>query len=309
MGQLNYKHLFYFWMTAQESGLTRAAQRLHLTPQTICTQLQQLEDTLGVKLLQREGRGLTLTEAGRLAFDYADEIFSLGNEMKEAIRHRVATQPRRFAVGITDYLPKLVAYRLLQPVLALPERVRLHCHEGRMENLAADLASHRLDLILSDRPLAAELPVKAFSHFLGESGLSFLAVDNLAKRHQAGFPASLDGAPLLLASSHSVLRGRLQNWFESQGIHPRVVAEFDDSALMKVFGQGGAGIFCVPTLIETEVLAQFQVGLIGRTTEVTEYFYAISLERRLTHPAVTAIHRMAREALFVEADRSGFDVQ
>ncbi len=296
--RLNYKHLYYFWMTAQEGSLSRAAARLHLTPQTICTQLQALEDYLGAELLRREGRGLALTETGRTVFRYADEIFSLGEEMAELIRRQFAVQPQRFTVGITEYLPKLVAHRLLQPVLALPDAFRLHCQEDRMENLVAGLAAHRIDLILSDRPLAADSPVKAYSHLLGECGTSFLARADLVRRCRDRFPRSLDGVPMLMASGEAVMRGRLWGWFEQLGVLPQVVAEFDDSALMKVFGQAGVGVFCVPTIIEAEVVRQYEVEVVGRTGDVREHFYVVSLERRLKHPAVTAIHRTARESLF-----------
>ncbi|HEB76930.1 MAG TPA: transcriptional activator NhaR [Methylothermaceae bacterium] len=301
MSRINYKHLYYFWVTAQEGGLTRAAERLHLTPQTICAQIQSLEDHLKVKLLRREGRGLVLTDTGRTVFRYADEIFSLGEEMAEVIQRQIAVQPQRFSVGITEYLPKLVAHRLLQPVLTLADSIRLHCHEDHMENLVAGLAAHRIDLILSDRPLAADSPVKAYSHFLGECGMSFLACPELAGRYRDQFPGSLNGAPMLMAGGDAVMRSRLWSWFEQLGALPRVVAEFDDSALMKVFGQAGAGIFCVPSIIEAEVVRQHQVEVVGRTCDVLEHFYFISLERRLRHPAVTAIHQTAKELLFSQA--------
>lgn len=297
MERLNYKHLYYFWVVAQESSLTGAAERLHLTPQTLCGQIRSLEERLEVKLLRREGRNMVLTDTGRMVFHYADSIFCLGEEMVDAVRRQLSVQSNHFRVGLTDFLPKLVAYRLLQPVLYLPEHYRLHCYEDRMENLVAGLAAGRLDLILSDRPLANDSPVKAYNHFLGECGVSFLGKARLAERYRDGFPSSLDGAPVLMVGADSVMRGRLWGWFERQGIRPHAVAEFDDSALMKVFGQAGIGIFPVPTLIENEVCQQYQVELIGRTDDIRECFYAISLERRLHHPAVSAIHQSARQSL------------
>ncbi len=295
--RLNYKHLHYFWVTAQEASLTRAAERLHLTPQTICSQIQTLEERMGIKLLRREGRGLSLTDKGKIVFDYADQIFSLGEELTEVINHHNTRQPRRFSVGITDFLPKLIAYRLIQPALLLADSYKLHCQEDRLENLITGLAAHKLDLILSDQPLAADTPVKAFSHLLGECGTSFFAAPSL-KLRSTDFPRCLDGAPMLLATPHSAMRGRLTSWFERLDIHPQVIGEFDDSALMKVFGQAGTGILYAPSVIEKEVSRQYQLEVVGRTEEVQEHFYVISLERRLKHPAVTAIHNTARNALF-----------
>ncbi|BCX82804.1 LysR family transcriptional regulator, transcriptional activator of nhaA [Methylomarinovum caldicuralii] len=293
--QLNYKHLHYFWVTAQESSLTRAAERLHVTPQTICSQIQALEERLGVKLLQREGRGLTVTDTGRTVFRYADRIFSLGEEMAEVVRRQVTVEPRHFHVGVTDFLPKLMAYRLLRPLLMLEEPFRIHCHEGGMAQLAAGLAARRLDLVLSDRPLTSESPVRAESRRLGSCGVSFLARGDLVRRHRRGFPRSLDGAPMLMATADAVIRGRLLGWFETLGIHPQVVAEFDDSALMKVFGQAGVGIFCAPTLVEAEICRQHQVEVVGRTREVEECFYAISLTQRSSHPAIQVISQAVLE--------------
>ncbi len=295
--RLNYKHLHYFWVTAQEASLTRAAERLHLTPQTICSQIQTLEERLGIKLLQREGRGLSLTEKGKIVFDYADQIFSLGDELTEVLNHQNTRQPRRFSVGITDFLPKLIAYRLLQPALLLTDTFKIQCHEDRLENLITGLATHKLDLIISDQPLAADTPVKAFSHLLGECGTSFFAAPSMGVRAR-GFPRCLDGAPMLTATSYSAMRGRLTSWFERLGIQPQVIGEFDDSALMKVFGQAGTGIIYAPSVIEKEVTRQYQLEVIGRTDEVREHFYVISLERRIKHPAVTAIHNTARHSLF-----------
>lgn len=300
--RLNYKHLHYFWVTAQETSLTRAAERLHLTPQTICSQIQTLEERLGIKLLQREGRGLSLTETGKIVFEYADQIFSLGDELTEVLNDRNTRQPRRFSVGITDFLPKLIAYRLLQPALLLSDTFKIQCHEDRLENLVTGLVAHKLDLILSDQPLAADTPVKAFSHLLGECGTSFFAAPSMGIQCQ-GFPHCLDGAPMLIATPFSAMRGRLTSWFEYLDIQPHIIGEFDDSALMKVFGQAGTGIIYAPSVIEKEVTQQYQLDVIGRTEDVREHFYVISLERRLKHPGVTAIHNTARHSLFNTSTR------
>ncbi|HHJ38193.1 MAG: LysR family transcriptional regulator [Methylothermaceae bacteria B42] len=298
---LNYKHLYYFWVVSQESSLTRAAERLHLTPQTICGQIQCLEERLGIKLLQREGRGMRLTEPGKTVFDYADRIFALGEELTEAIHRQTEGHFRRFAVGVTDCLPKLIAYRLLQPALTLPDKFRIQCREDRLDNLITGLAAHKLDLILSDRPLPTDMPVKAFNHLLGESGVSFFAVPSMVGAYFTRFPHSMNNAPMLMATADSALRERLWRWFEDLNIHPRLVGEFADSALMKAFGQAGAGIFYAPTVIENEVIHQYQVEVIGRTEDVREHFYVISLEKRLKHPAVTAIHNTARHSLFARS--------
>ncbi len=298
---LNYKHLYYFWVVSQESSLTRAADRLHLTPQTICGQIQCLEDRLGIKLLRREGRGMRLTESGKTVFDYADRIFALGEELTEAIHRQTDGRFRRFTVGVTDCLPKLIAYRLLQPALALPDKFRIQCQEDRLENLITGLAAHKLDLILSDRPLPPDIPVKAFNHLLGESGVSFFAAPSIAGAYFERFPHSLNNVPLLMATADSAMRGRLWSWFEGLDIHPRLVGEFADSALMKAFGQAGAGVFYAPTVIENEVTHQYQVTVIGRTEDVREHFYVISLEKRLKHPAVTTIHNTARDSLFAHS--------
>lgn len=297
MEWLNYQHLFYFWTVAHRGGVTRAAAQLRLGQPTISAQLRSLETSFGTKLFRRVGRSLVLTDAGRDVLRYADEIFPLGQELLDTVRgHR--TGSIRFAVGVADVLPKLVAYRLLEPVLALPERMRLICREDKAERLVMDLAAHTFDLVLTDVPPAATLKVKVFSHLLGECGVSFCAAAPLARAHRRGFPRSLDGAPLLLPADNTALKGALDQWLTEQAIRPRVMGEFEDSALLKAFGQAGVGVFPVPTAIETDVRRQYGVELVGRVDTLRERFYAVSLERRLKHPAVVAITKVARGTLF-----------
>ncbi len=295
---LNYKHLYYFWMVAKSGGVARASERLHLTPQTISGQLGLLESQLGTPLFIRVGRNLELTETGRLVLSYADEIFSLGSELEEAVRNLPAERPLPFRVGVADVVPKSIAYRLLAPALELDEPVRIVCREGAVVTLLAELAVHRLDLVIADGPIPPTVNVKGFNHQLGECGVTFFAAQRLQRRLEGEFPHCLDGAPLLLPGETTVVRTRLLQWLDSQHLHPRVVGEFDDSALMKAFGQTGAGIFVVPSAIAGEVEKQYSVRPIGETEAVREQFYAISVERKLTHPAVTAITTTARKWLF-----------
>jgi len=290
--RLNYHHLYAFWAVAQERSLSRAAERLHLSPQTLCTQVKALERRLGKPLFRREGRGVALTETGRLVLGYAEKIFALGEELCERLDQEAVEQLR---VGVVDFLPKMVAFRLLEPLIH--RSLFLSCREGRTERLVADLATHRLDVVLSDRPLAGEPPLKAHSHLLGGCGVTFLACRTLALRYREGFPESLDGAPFLMVGSDATLRRQLEVWFDKHAIRPKPVAEFDDSALLKVFGQAGMGIFCVPSLVEEEVQRQYRVEVVGRTEELWEQFYAISLERRLRHPAVATLFEAARRVL------------
>jgi len=298
MIRLNYKHLRYFWTVAKAGGIARACERLHLTPQTISGQLSAFEGALGHKLFARAGRRLELTEAGRMVLSYADEIFTVGEELEEALRHTGGSLPLLFKVGIADSVPKSVAYRLLEPAVSLPEPLRIVCREGKLAGLMADLAIHRLDLVIADGPMPASMSIRGFNHLLGECGLTFFAAPALAQRHRARFPRCLDGAPLLLPGEEAAVRPRLMQWIESIGVRPIIVGEFDDGALMKAFGKAGIGIFAVPSAIAEEVRLQYRVRLLGRTDAVTDRFYAISVERRLTHPAVVAISSSARTELF-----------
>jgi len=298
MGSLNFKHLRYFWVVAKAGGIARASERLHLTPQTISGQISVFEGLLGYKLFARAGRRLELTEAGRVALSYADEIFTLGEELEGVLRSPAEGRPLQFSVGVADAVPKVVAYRLLEPAVRLPEPLRIVCREGKLASLLGDLAVHRLDIVISDSPMPAAVNVKGFNHLLGECGVTFFATAKLARKHKGSFPRLLDGAPLLLPGEHAAVRPRLMRWFDAQRIHPRIVGEFDDSALLKAFGRAGAGIFAAPSAIAEQVRRQYGVMAIGRTEAVTEVFYAISVERRLTHPAVVAITSAARRELF-----------
>ncbi|MEN8131843.1 MAG: transcriptional activator NhaR [Pseudomonadota bacterium] len=297
---VNYKHLHYFWAVAREGGVARASERLHLTPQTISGQLSLLEEYLGVNLFSRVGRNLELTEDGRLVLSYADEIFSLGGELEEVIHQLPDGRPQLFRVGVVDVLPKSIAHRILQPALQMPEPVRMVCREASLDTLLAELTVHRLDLVLADRPIPPTVSTRGFSHKLGECAVSFFATEKLEKKLTGDFPRCLDGTPLLLPSSGNQLRSGIDQWLDKHRLHPRMIAEFDDSALMKAFGQKSAGIFIAPAVIEAEVEWQYQVTAIGQVDEVKEHFYAISVERRVKHPIVFAVMEAARESLFAD---------
>jgi LysR family transcriptional activator of nhaA len=298
MDWLNYHHLFYFWTVAREGSIAKASEQLRLAQPTISGQLRALEESLGQKLFARQGRGLVLTDFGRMVYQHADEIFTLGRELTAAIKGQPTGRPLRFVVGVADVMPKMVAYRLLEPALRLAEPVRIVCREGRPDRLLADLAVHALDLVLADRPVTTTVKVRAFNHLLGECGVTFFATPELASRHRHRFPASLDGAPMLLPSVETSVRRALDQWFEARNVRPSIVGEFDDSALLKAFGQAGVGLFPVPTVVEKEVRRQTGARVIGRTEEVRERFYAITAERKLKHPAVVAISETARQETF-----------
>ena len=295
---LNYRQLHYFWSVAKAGGIARGAEQLHLTPQTVSGQISLLEDNLGVALFRRAGRRLELTEAGRLALSYADEIFQVGNELEEALRNRHEERTFLFRVGIADVVPKAIAYRLLAPALELPEPVRLVCREDKFELLLAELAIHRLDMVLADRPLPPGMDVKGYSHRLGECGVTFLATPALAARLEGKFPHLLNGAPLLIPSEESFVHAPLLRWLRGQEIHPRIVGEFDDGALMKSFGQAGAGVFPAPTAIAAEVAAQYGLLVLGHTEAVRDRFFLITVERKLRHPATLAVSEAAQKGLF-----------
>lgn len=298
MRGLNYNHLYYFWTVAKEGGVGRAAEVLHLTPQTISGQLRALEDALGATLFERSGRNLVLTDLGRLALNYADDIFRLGAEMEDVLEGRLGGQPLQFRVGIVDVVPKIIAYRLLEPAFHLGEPVHIICREGKLDDLLADLAVHKLDLIIADTPLGGAVNVRAFNHLLGECGITFFAAHALAKAMSKPFPECLKEAPLLLPATNTALRGALMQWLDQQNIRPRIAGEFDDTALMAAFGNAGIGIFIASSVIEHEVLRQYDVAPLGTTDRVRERYYAISTERRLRHPAVVAVSDAARAAIF-----------
>ena len=298
MRHLNYNHLLYFWTVAREGSIARAAEVLHLAPQTISGQIKLLEDAVGTALFNRVGRHLVLSERGQLVKQYADEIFSLGAELTQRMKSHQPGLPATLNVGIVSSIAKLIAYRILQPALDLEDEVRIVCHQGDLEKLLADLAIHRLDLVVSDHPVPAGLSVKAFNHLLGESGMAFFAHARRATRYARDFPASLHGAPVLLPVSGSVVRRRLDDWFAQVGIQPLVVAEFDDSALMKAFGQADAGLFPAPSAIAAQIESMYSAREVGRVEQVGETYYAISPERKIKHPAVLRITEAARARLF-----------
>lgn len=298
MEWLNYHHLLYFWTVAKEGSIVRASDKLRLTQATISAQIRSFEGNLGERLFTRVGRKLLLTETGRVAFRYAEEIFSLGREFMDTLKGRPLGQPLRFRVGITDILPKLIAQRLLEPAFQIPEGVRMICHEGTTEALLAQLALHELDLVLTDAPVGSAIKIRAFNHLLGDCGLTIFGGIKLASACRRRFPESLTGAPFLLPTENTTMRRSLSQWFESHGINPVIVGEFDDSALLKVFGQQGRGLFAAPSAIEKEVLDQYGVKVVGRLPDVREHFYAVSIERKLKHPAVLAICETAKTKLF-----------
>ena len=289
MRDLNYKHLHYFWVVAKEGGVNRAANKLGVAAQTISGQLALLERSLGVALFAPAGRGLALTEAGRTALSYADRIFSLGEQMLEALEDRAGETILRLTVGILDALPKLAAHRLLQPVMGMGKPVRLVCYEGEIDELMSDLALHRLDVVLSDRPVASTGSLRVFSHTLGEYPVSFYGLPALARQYAKGFPASLSGAPLMLPTRTNALRGKLEQWFEANELCPQIVGEFEDSALMDTFGRQGMGLFPALTMLGPDVAAQLGAEPVGELEGVNEQVFAISGERRIRHPGVEAI--------------------
>lgn len=297
---LNYKQLHYFWKVAKAGSIARAAEQLRLAPQTISAQLGTLEKALDTELFRRSGRRLELTPAGQLTLSYAEEIFQIGRELEETVRNRSSSGDVVFRVGVADVVPKSIAYRLLAPALRSAEHVRLLCQEDKLERLFAELAIHKVDLVIADRPLPSELGVKGYNHSLGRTAIAFYAVRDLAARYQKGFPNSLDGAPMLLPSSGATIRGALTRWFSDHQITPQTVGEFDDTALMKAFGKAGAGIFPAPVILADEIRDQYDAKIIGRADNVAVKYYAISVERKLTHPAIIAISEAAKTDLFVD---------
>ena len=297
MEWINYHHLLYFWMVCKEGSISKAGERLRLSQPTISGQLRTLEDSVGDKLFTRSGRGLKLTEFGVGVFRYADEIFALGRELTDFVQGRPVDRPSKLLIGISDVLPKLVAFRLIEPALKWGKPIRLICHEGKTERLVINLAANELDLVLADAPVGPGTKIRAFSHLLGECGVSFLASPPLAAAHRRRFPRSLDGAPMLLPDEGTMLRRSLDQWFHSQDIQPAIVAEFDDNALMTVFAQAGAGIFATPSAFEAQVIRQYNLRPIGHVDSIRESFYVITLDRKIRHPAIAAITESARKDL------------
>ena len=298
MNRLNYKHLRYFWMVAKTGSIAKAAQQLHLTPQSVSGQLTEFAGVLGVELFRRAGRNLEITEAGREVLSYADEIFSIGDELLEAIHDQRAKKSIPLKVGIADSVSKFVAYRLLEPALKLAEPIRLICREGRLESLLSELSVHRLDMIIADRPMPSHLNVRGFNHLLGESGLTVFGANALVENLIGDFPECLNQAPFLLPGDDAAIRPKLERWLDNHNLHPVISGEFDDSALMKSFGQAGAGLFAAPSTNATHICEQYKVQVVGKIDSVMEQLYMISTERQLTHPAIVAISEKGREDLF-----------
>jgi LysR family transcriptional activator of nhaA len=293
---LNYHHLRYFWAVVREGGITRASERLHVSQPAISSQLRELERSLGARLYTRSGRSIVLTDVGRLTFQYAEQIFGIGRELVEVVTGRSAPRPRALSIGIADAVPKLIAYRLVEPALRLEPPVRVVCIEGKPDRLLGDLARHQLDLVLSDAPAPASAKVKAYSHLLGESGVGLFGVKDF-RALKRGFPKSLAGIPLLMPTETATLRRSIDRWFEGHAVNPNIVGEFEDSALMKVFGQKGLGLFPAPLALARDIKAQHGAELVGSLEGLTERTYALTVERRLRHPAAIAISESAM-ALF-----------
>jgi LysR family transcriptional activator of nhaA len=297
MDWLNYHHLLYFWTVARSGGVGHASEELRLTQATVSSQLKSLEQALGEKLFRKAGRHLVLSETGKLVFRYADEIFSLGQEMLGTLKGRPEGRLARVSIGVADVMPKLLAYQLIEPALKLKDTYRIVCREGTNEELLPALAVHDLDVVLTDAPIDPALNVKAFHHLLGECDVLLFADTRLAATYRRGFPRALDGAPFLLPTRNTILRRSLDQWFDHHDIQPKIVAEFEDNALLMVFGQHGLGIFAAPSVVKREVERKYDVRVIGQVGSVRERCYAVSLDRKLRHPAVLAISEAARARL------------
>lgn len=295
---INYKHLHYFWVVAREGSIAKAASRLHITPQTISGQLSLLEDRLNQPLFDRVGRGLQLTETGRLVLRYADDIFALGKELSDVLRGAVVTGSSEFIVSAASTIPKTILCKVLEPAIRACPEISLTCKEGPIETILAELAVHEVDMVISDTPLSAAYSIKAYNHFLGECGISFFALPEIADKLEGEFPHSLDNAPMLLPTRQYAIRQLFDNWISELEISPDVKGQFDDSALTKSFGHSGLGIFFMPSIIEEEVCETFGVKVVGRTEDIKQRFYAISAERKVTHPAISAVCDSARDEIF-----------
>jgi LysR family transcriptional activator of nhaA len=290
---INYHHLRYFYVAATEGGLTRAAAKLGVSQPSICTQIQDLERALGEKLLRRTSRGLSLTEAGQKVYSFAGEIFTLGEELLNTLKRHPTKRPLRAHIGIADSLPKLLTFEMLKPIFHLSQPVQVSCSEGKVPDLLAQLATYRLDVVLADEPAPASGNVKTFNHLLGECGVSICAAPELAARLRRRFPSSLHNAPALLPGPGSALRRSVEKWFRERNITPGLVAEIDDAALVKVAATAALGFFALPSLVADEAVARYGVTILGHLPECRQQFYAISAERRVTHPAVLAITAQA----------------
>jgi LysR family transcriptional activator of nhaA len=298
MNWLNYHHLMYFWTVVRKGGLAPAAEELHLSPSTISTQIQQLEEVLGYKLFDRSGRQMTVNDVGQVVYRYAEEIFSLGRELQDALEDRPLERPMRVQIGIADVLSKMVIAKLLAPILGSLHTYKLICREDQPDNLVSQLILHDLDIVLTDKPIGPDLRVKGFNHLLGESEVAVYAAPSIVERYRSDFPESLNGAPCILPGDRSELRGLLEQWFESKGIRPKAVAECDDSALVKSLGKAKVGLFVAPSITKTEIMKQYNVREVGCLDGVVERYYAVSMDRRIKHPAVQAIVDHAKNSVF-----------
>lgn len=291
---MNHKHLFYFWKVAKAGSIARAAEAINVTPQTLSGQIGLLESNLGTELFARQGRSIVLTEAGKMALEYADELFALSAELEVMIKHHPKGRPSEFRVGVSDAVPKSLACTLLQPAIHGEQSTRIVCREWQLDRLLAQLAVHELDMVISDAPVPPGFSVRAYNHRLLDSGISFLAAKCLIAETPPKFPACLNELPLLLPGEDSTVRTNLLPWLERERIQARVVGVFDDTALMAAFGKAGVGAFPVPTIAEDEFLTSGELAVIGRTTDVQVSYFAISVERRLTHPSVLAVTQSAQ---------------
>lgn len=299
MDWLNYHHLYYFWVVAKEGSVTAASAQLRLSQPTISAQIRQLERSLGAKLFSKRGRNLVLTEVGRMVYHRADEIFSLGRELMSVVKGRPVAEPRlRLNVGVVDIMPKLVVHRLLEPATRLPDHVCLVCQEGKAADLLARLAVYEFDLILAEAPVGPQAKVRAYNHLLGESDVTVYGNKDLATKYRKGFPESLSGAPFLYPTPNTSLRRSLDTWFQEKAVAPSGEGEFEDSALIKVFAQTGLGLFAASSVIADELQRYYGLMPAGTLPEVRERFYAISTERRITHPGVLAITQTAQQTIF-----------
>jgi LysR family transcriptional activator of nhaA len=297
MERLNYQHLFYFWNVVREGSVTRASEKLRLAQPTISGQLAVFEDAVGAQLLRKEGRKLALTETGRTVYNYADEIFALGRELTNSLRGRGGGLGQRLSVGVADALPKLVVYRLIAPALTHPQQTQIVCHEDKVERLLAELSLHGVDLVLADAPATTSLGGRVYNHLLGECGVAVFGAPELAQAYGGRFPDSLEGAPFLFPTAATALRRSIDEWFESKRLFPTIRAEIDDSALMKTFAAAGVGLFMAPTAVSSEIEKQYGVVKIGDVHGVSEKFYAITVRRKIDHPAITAVLECARDWL------------
>jgi LysR family transcriptional activator of nhaA len=301
MATINFKHLRYFWAVAKFGSIARASSQLHVTPQSISSQLAELEEALGTGLFRRVGRGLEITDIGRRIVSYAEEIFGLEDELLAVVRDQGSRTALPFRIGIADSVPKSLTYRVVEPALHMEEAVRLFCKEGRLVSLLADLSVHRLDMVIADRAMPADVKVRAYNHLLGSSDVTVFGAEPLVQKLKGTFPALVDNAPFLMPGEEVAIRPLLEQWFEAQRVRPRIVGEFDDSALLKAFGQGSAGLFVAPTAIADYVCRQYDVRAIGRIESVIEQLYAITTERRMQHPAALAVRQAASRDVFAAA--------